>query len=137
MGGRTLMAYALSLCVVGAIFGLSTIEAKAQSTGVMDARQVARCLQSVVNALGILIGFSWTHSFRSGISVAKELTEHPFLTKLILNICALMILVPVWRLAIFEKVIFHQRMFNERLEAKDQRKIEHSYEKLAWEDSRR
>jgi len=137
MGGRVVIALGLSFLAFLAIFGIDKIEDAAKGTG-GDMKRVHRLVGSIVNALGILVGFSWELSFEGAVSaVAQSNPYHNGLMRLLLAIMIAMVIIPAWRKYVLEKVMLYRRVYLEEVNA---RQVAGgwrtgAYEQLEFEDT--
>jgi len=66
------------------------------------------CIKCIINAIAILVGFSWEQAFDAGVAVIAELTAkdgpwYPVFIKLGLAGCVALIMVPAWRKHLLRK----------------------------------
>lgn len=118
MGGRVVLALGLSLCAFLAIFGLDKIEDTAKASQ-RDMRSVHRLVKSLVNALGILVGFSWEVSFEGANSAVASLHERrAYIVKVVLAAAVSSVIIPAWRKFVLEKVMLYKRLYEEDRDAR-------------------
>jgi len=105
---QVLLAWVVSMVAVTLIFILDKI-------GDMDAtgKNTERIIKSIINAIGILVGFSWEQSFDGGVEAISDLTVQfaswcPVVTKLGLGIFVALVIVPAWRRHILRNVLHEQ-----------------------------
>merc|ERR1712187_327299 len=99
MEGRILIALVLSAASFCVIFVLDVIE---------DSRpgdSMSKVIQNIINALSILIGFTWEGCFDGGVEAVASVTENPVMVKLCMTIMVVIVIVPAWRRYILVKVM--------------------------------
>merc|ERR1711920_680827 len=95
--------------------GLDVIE----DNGPRDDR-MGKVIQTIINAISILIGFAWEHSFDGGVEAVASVTLHPVSMKLALTVLVAVIIIPMWRRHILVKVGILRTL--KELRTKSQRK---------------
>merc|ERR1712070_553877 len=100
MEGRILLALTLSGLALSLIFGLDHIQDMGD-----EASEMGSVIQNFINALSILVGFSWEHSFDFAIESVASKTANPEITKLIFTGAVAFVIVPAWRRHVLVKVI--------------------------------
>jgi len=98
--GRVLLALVLSTAALLIIFLLDLVEDNAAGA------RVARVVQNVVNALCILIGFSWEHCFDGGVEAVVGKFTNPVSMDLALTALVAMVIIPAWRRNILARVLY-------------------------------
>jgi hypothetical protein len=68
------------------------------------------CIKCIINAIAILVGFSWEQAFDAGVEVIAELSAkegpwYPACLKLVLAIFVAIIMVPAWRKHLLKKTL--------------------------------
>lgn len=101
--GRVVMALILSAVSCVAVFGLDVVDDAHK--GSEDSKGGAQAIQMLVNSLGILIGFSWEHSFDGGVAAVASMSSKPSIVKFILGVVIVAIMTPMWRKHILTKEI--------------------------------
>eukprot|EP00933_Yihiella_yeosuensis_P080700 TRINITY_DN94167_c0_g1_i1.p1 TRINITY_DN94167_c0_g1~~TRINITY_DN94167_c0_g1_i1.p1 ORF type:complete len:717 (-),score=128.34 TRINITY_DN94167_c0_g1_i1:157-2307(-) len=99
--GLVVLANLVTILAFAVISCLDRIADRAKAPGVRKA------VQSVVNALGVLIGFSWEKCFDSAVDNTAEKESHILpaaLTKLVLAVVLAVIICPAWRWYILPQV---------------------------------
>merc|ERR1712060_375893 len=118
MEGHLLLAMVLSGAALALIFVLDHVEDTAHEMwGSEHTRRISKVVQIVVNALSILIGFTWEQSFDGGVEAVASTTSRPLLMKLCLISMVAVVIVPAWRRHILVKVLSLNRLRDERLKA--------------------
>jgi len=102
--GRVCMALILSLFAGLCVFGLDCVDDALKEQG-EDRQASAGAIQMLVNSLGILIGFSWEHSFDGGVAAVAGHSSHPEIVKLLMGIGIAGAMTPMWRRHILTKEI--------------------------------
>eukprot|EP00971_Amphidinium_carterae_P181540 3601728-Amphidinium_carterae.1 len=65
----------------------------------------ARIITTVVDAISILVGFSWEHSFDGSVEVISKLTDDPLLAETVLALIVGFLIVPSWRRFILRRAM--------------------------------
>mmetsp|Transcript_69913 Transcript_69913/g.158679 ORF Transcript_69913/g.158679 Transcript_69913/m.158679 type:complete len:530 (-) Transcript_69913:95-1684(-) len=92
MAARVGLSLAVSAGAIALIFVLDALE-DLDSTG----RDVDRAIVSIINAMGILVGFCWEQSFEGAVGVFAALTDRPHCIELGLGILIAVVVIPAWR----------------------------------------
>merc|ERR1719476_689273 len=101
MAGMVAAALFLSLISFLLIFCLDKIDdAFRKQDGSGGAGDL---LHSIINAIAILVGFSWEHAFDGGVEAIASLTTRPVEAELGLAIFVVFLMVPAWRKYILKK----------------------------------
>jgi len=119
---RVVMALLLSAAAGLAVFALDIVDDA--HSGAEDSRSGAQAIQMLVNALGILVGFSWEHCFDGSVMAVASQTANPVLAKFLLGLIIAASFVPVWRQHILTKEIIYQKMKEDKEEAATVRRKE-------------
>jgi len=125
---RVFLACVLSVVALISIFALDVIE-DMESTG----ESVDKVIKSVINSVGILVGFSWEQAFDGGVEVIAELSEsrgrwYPVLSTLLLGGLIAAVIIPAWRRYILQHTLVHDK------EAKIQRRLtRRARKRRTWE----
>lgn len=121
---RVCLAMFLSLLSFAIIFVLDKIAD-------MDATGAAadEAIRTIIEALGILVGFSWEQSFDVAVdSITQQITVMPAsVTKLLMSLCLVAIVLPAWRIYILQSVL----ILEEELQAKEDQDTMVGYQELA------
>lgn len=120
MEGRILFALTLSGVALAVIFGLDHIE----DMNAGGASEMNSVIQNCINALSILVGFSWEHSFDFSLEAVAHQTANPSLAKLVFTGFVAMAITPAWRKYILVKVIQLNQLQAEEAKASSKRKID-------------
>jgi len=121
MEGRILLALLLSGIALGVIFFLDHI---ADSAG--DASETSNIIQNFINALSILVGFSWEHCFDFALEAVASKTSNPNLMKLMFTGAVAVVITPAWRNYILVKVIQLNRLQSEESAASSKKTFQSS-----------
>jgi len=82
-----------------------------------DAADTA--IKSIINSLGILVGFSWEQSFDGAVEVLSSEFEHPVKAHFAFASAVTIVIVPAWRTYILQTVRNAElRLEGEEVEAK-------------------
>merc|ERR1719327_8363 len=122
MQGRILLALILSGVALGVIFVLDHVE-DVSSKGAAETKAV---IQNFINALSILVGFSWEHCFDFALEGVASKTDNPSMSKLLFTGVVAAIIVPMWRRHILVKVIQLNQMNEEESKASSKQEIKAS-----------
>jgi len=121
MEGRILLALVLSSGALAVIFVLDTVEdflhESAGHMSLQEVRRVSRIIQIIINALSILVGFTWEHSFDGGVEAVASTTDHPVTMKMCMTAVVAVVIIPAWRRFILVKVLNLADLRKERLHA--------------------
>lgn len=115
--GRVLIALLLSVSGCAAVFVLDRIDDMHRGRAISrtNSQIQAQAISVLVNALGILIGFSWEHSFHGGVeAVASLSTGHREAFNFAGGLIIVFIMTPMWRRFILTKDIALQQLKDER-----------------------
>jgi len=115
MEGRILLALMLSGLALSVIFVLDHMEDSTKAQG--DASQMSAVVQNFINALSILVGFSWEHCFDFALEGVASKTSRPSVAKLLFTGIVSMIITPAWRRYILVKVLQLNQMNEEESKA--------------------
>merc|ERR1711972_519414 len=74
-------------------------------------------LRTMINALGVLVGFSWEHCFDFGVTSIASRTSNGPIAKLAMAIVTMVFIVPAWRTHILFKVMILQKIEDGRKNA--------------------
>jgi len=118
--GRVIIALAVSALAGLAVFGLDTLDDA--HSGSEDSRAGAKAIQTLVNALGILIGFSWEHCFDGGVAaVASQTRHHVETTKFAMGLGIAVLVTPMWRRHILTKEMALEKLKEDREDVRNRR----------------
>jgi len=116
MGGQVGLALVLSLIAFCVIFLLDKIDdAFRKKDGTSGAIAL---LHAFINAIAILVGFSWEHAFDTGVEALASLTSRPAETELFLAAFVVILIVPAWRKYILKKVMQLKAYNDEKIQGK-------------------
>eukprot|EP00401_Gymnodinium_catenatum_P027964 CAMPEP_0117585778 /NCGR_PEP_ID=MMETSP0784-20121206/68344_1 /TAXON_ID=39447 /ORGANISM="" /LENGTH=455 /DNA_ID=CAMNT_0005386783 /DNA_START=69 /DNA_END=1436 /DNA_ORIENTATION=- len=59
----------------------------------------------IINAIAILVGFSWEQAFDGGVEVLSAMTPQPVFVELVMAVCVAILVITPWRRYILHKVI--------------------------------
>eukprot|EP00931_Biecheleriopsis_adriatica_P091319 TRINITY_DN65205_c0_g1_i1.p1 TRINITY_DN65205_c0_g1~~TRINITY_DN65205_c0_g1_i1.p1 ORF type:complete len:557 (-),score=99.66 TRINITY_DN65205_c0_g1_i1:31-1461(-) len=104
MMGRVEFALILSIFSGVCVFLLDTIDDTLKLQGGSASNSFA--IETIIDSLGLLVGFSWEQCFAHGVAVVSSTTRYVSLMKFVLGICTLSILVRPWRRYILTKVMY-------------------------------
>jgi len=111
---RVTLALAVSMAGLVLIFFLDFLY-DLEMTG--DAADTA--IKSIINSLGILVGFSWEQSFDGAVEVLSSEFEHPVKAHFAFASAVTIVIVPAWRTYILQTVRNAElRLEGEEVEAK-------------------
>jgi len=103
---QSLLRVALALLLSGLsfiwIFGLDKIADADKASG--GSKSTEHALRTLVQALGILVGFSWEQAFDSAVDETAQVARNPAIAKLALSIVLVIIVFPAWRFYILPTV---------------------------------
>jgi len=101
--GRILLALTLSFTCFCVVYVLDQID-DALRAQAGPSRSSGRMIASIVNAVSVLVGFAWEHSFDGAVTAVASLnTESPKLTKFVLGVCVFVVLLRPWRKYILKR----------------------------------
>jgi len=113
--GRVTLAFALSMLAGVLVFGLDTVD-DSQKAGDTASKGSTQAIQMLVNALGILVGFSWEHCFDGSVGAMAEIYDTALkrgICKFLLGLLIAVVITPMWRQHFLEKEIMYQRLKDE------------------------
>jgi len=113
MMGRICLALVLSVFSGAVVFVLDEIDDYFREKGNM-AQEAGFAIRTIIQALAILVGFSWEHCFDGGVAAVAFLSPHRKLTKFLLGVAVCFYLVPAWRRHILTKVLALEDMKKQR-----------------------
>jgi len=116
MMGRVVLALELSALACVCVFALDVVDDAHR--GGEDSQTGARALQTIINALGILVGFSWEHCFEHGVTAVASQSSHQEYVKLAMGLTVVLLISPAWRRHILMKSIMLQQLKEDREKAK-------------------
>jgi len=105
--GRVAMALLLSAVACVAVFALDFVDD--MHNGSEDSKAGAQAIQMMVNSLGILVGFSWEHTFDGGVNAVAVSTSYPKTVKFFMGVGIAFLMVPMWRRHILTKEVSLQK----------------------------
>jgi len=112
MMGHVILCLALSALSCLAVFGLDKVDD--MHKGSEDSRTGAQAIQVIVNAIAILVGFSWEQTFDHGVVAVASQTDHPETVKIVMGLCITAVIMPMWRRQILMKSMQLQKLKEER-----------------------
>jgi hypothetical protein len=101
--GRVVIALILSGMAMSVVFVLDKVDDAHQ--GVEDSQVGAQAIQTIIGALGVLVGFSWEHSFDGGVEAIASQTDYEGPMQLFFAFLVVAFIVPAWRRHILTKVM--------------------------------
>jgi len=113
MMGRICLALVLSVFSGAVVFVLDEIDDHFRGMG-GKAQEAGFAIRTIIQALAILVGFSWEHCFDGGVAAVAFLSPHRKLTKFLLGVAVCFYLVPAWRRHILTKVLALEDMKKQR-----------------------
>merc|ERR1711977_284599 len=120
--GRVSLAFALTTFACVSVFAVDRIADNMRSAyeGEKDTLEfVEEIIRVIINSLGILVGFSWEHSFdgsvediadNAPVSGAAAIVN----TQLILGLSVCALILPAWREYILQKVMLIEDMMRKK-----------------------
>lgn len=111
MIGQVVMALVLSIVCGLAVFLLDFIDDQTRGNGKNDG---AKAIRVIIQAIAILIGFSWEHCFDAGVLAATKSAPHKRAAKFVMGLVVFFFLVPAWRRHILTKVMAYEEMKKQR-----------------------
>eukprot|EP00930_Biecheleria_cincta_P087869 TRINITY_DN7710_c0_g1_i2.p1 TRINITY_DN7710_c0_g1~~TRINITY_DN7710_c0_g1_i2.p1 ORF type:complete len:695 (+),score=117.59 TRINITY_DN7710_c0_g1_i2:61-2145(+) len=110
MEGKILLALICSSFALGVIFVLDKVQDNvARLTGnAISYKDVQHFIQEIVDAIGMVVGFAWEHSFNASVAALASETTNPVTMKLIFTCAVAVAIVPAWRRYILAKTLFHE-----------------------------
>lgn len=106
--GRVMLALILSAVGAFAVKLLDIVDDA--HSGVEDSRSGAQAIQMLVNALGILIGFSWEHCFDGSVGAIASRFSNKVAAKFFMGLVIAFVIIPVWRNHILTKELSYQKI---------------------------
>lgn len=110
--GRVMLALVLSGVALLVIFALDVVE------DTVEGARVVRVIQNIVNALSILVGFSWEHCFDAGVEAVAGATSSPVLVELLFTALVAGIIIPAWRRSVLSRVMYLNEEQKDIMEAR-------------------
>jgi heme/copper-type cytochrome/quinol oxidase subunit 2 len=115
---RVVIALVLSAVACASVFVLDKIDdvSKDQADG-SNSEEQAKAIQILVNALAILIGFSWEHSFDGGVAAVASMAETKLQkasAKFGLGLAIAVVMTPMWRKHILTKEMALEQLKSDR-----------------------
>jgi len=114
MEGRIVLALTLSGVALAVIFALDHVE---DISGQSDSSEMSTVIQNFINALSILVGFSWEHCFDFALEAVASKTPNPNMMKLMFTGAVAIVITPAWRKYILVKVIQLNQLQEEESQA--------------------
>lgn len=85
-------------------FGLDAIDDRWGKTANTDVGTTA--IETIINSLGVLVGFSWEHSFDGGVTaISHQAKGHEAGTQLLFAVLVVVVIVPSWSQHILPKTL--------------------------------
>lgn len=120
---RVILACLLSCFALLIIFVLDFFED-------MDATGEAadKAIKNIINAIGILVGFSWEQAFEGGVEIIAETTRqrgpwYPIMTNFLLAITLAGGIIPAWRVYILKNTGFNPHVEEAKVARRTHRKL--------------
>jgi len=115
---RVVIALLLSAVACASVFILDKIDdvSKEQGDG-NNSEEQAKAIQILVNALAILIGFSWEHSFDGGVAAVASTAATPLQkasAKFAMGLAIAVVMTPMWRKHILTKEMQLEQLKTDR-----------------------
>lgn len=101
MMGRIILALAVSVFAAWMVFIMDVIDDAFRA----NSGAGPTAIRTIIQALAILVGFSWEHSFDGGVAAVASCTGSKETAKFVLGTAVFFLLVPAWRRHILTKVI--------------------------------
>eukprot|EP00747_Dinoflagellata_sp_TGD_P134395 gnl/TRDRNA2_/TRDRNA2_175316_c0_seq12.p1 gnl/TRDRNA2_/TRDRNA2_175316_c0~~gnl/TRDRNA2_/TRDRNA2_175316_c0_seq12.p1 ORF type:complete len:232 (+),score=60.80 gnl/TRDRNA2_/TRDRNA2_175316_c0_seq12:634-1329(+) len=105
------LALSVSTGAFSVIFVLDKI-----SDSPITGDQADMVIESIINALGILVGFSWEQSFDGGVEIIAALTPDPIVAEMALAVVVAIVVIEPWRRHILQTVIALEERRDKKLE---------------------
>jgi hypothetical protein len=115
--GRVSLAFVLTSFAAGSVFAVDKIADKMRDNFDGDKETlefVEEIIRIIINSLGILVGFSWEHSFDGSVVGVSQMTPRPVEFELFLGIAVCILILPAWRDYILQKVMLIEDMMGKK-----------------------
>merc|ERR1719414_925518 len=115
--GRVMLAMVLSGLSCLAVFGLDTLDDMLKDRGggdVAASQAAAQAIQTIINSLGILVGFSWEFCFDGGVAAVASTTSYPATCKFCMGLLIAVAMTPMWQHHILTKEMALQKLKHDR-----------------------
>merc|ERR1740123_1046116 len=127
---RVVIALVLSAVACASVFVLDKIDdvSKEQADG-NNSEEQAKAIQILVNALAVLIGFSWENSFDGGVAAMGSMAhtkEQKACVKFLMGLAIAFAMTPMWRKHILTKEMALEQLQRDRESAMADKKKEGS-----------
>jgi len=114
LAGQIVLALVVSLIAFAVVCTLNKIEDR------VGPEKLGGVMQSIVTAVGVLVGFSWQLAFAAAAAAVASQTPQPggpVVSQVVIAGAVALQLLPAWRQHILEKVLRYRQFRAERLEA--------------------
>eukprot|EP00929_Paragymnodinium_shiwhaense_P008781 TRINITY_DN11276_c0_g1_i1.p1 TRINITY_DN11276_c0_g1~~TRINITY_DN11276_c0_g1_i1.p1 ORF type:complete len:627 (+),score=130.54 TRINITY_DN11276_c0_g1_i1:238-1881(+) len=105
---RCLLALVLSVLICIAVIGLDSIYDAMTQMG--NPTYAKKMIQLIIEAMGILAGFSWEHAFSGGAYAVSTISDHQLVAQLALGGALFTVITPAWRKYILVKAMKLEEM---------------------------
>mmetsp|Transcript_34652 Transcript_34652/g.79820 ORF Transcript_34652/g.79820 Transcript_34652/m.79820 type:complete len:697 (-) Transcript_34652:133-2223(-) len=112
MIGQVTLALVLSILCGLAVFALDFVDDHTRGSG--SAEDGAKAIRVIIQAIAILIGFSWERCFDEGVLAVAMSAPDRRLAKFFMGLVVFLFLVPAWRRHILTKVLAYEEMKKRR-----------------------
>jgi hypothetical protein len=136
-GGNTTLLCAVEAALVSVVgFGFIFILDKcADASWTGDSAD--ECIKGVINAIGIVVGFSWEQSFDAAVAALGSNTPCPVVTKQLMAIACAMLVIPAWKVYMLPVLVhegwrygFIAKHATQYLDDEDKESLKHYFEQL-------
>jgi hypothetical protein len=112
MLGRVSLAFVLTSFAALSVFAVDKVADSLRSSQTDRATMefAEEIIRIIINSLGILVGFSWEHSFDGSVVGVSQMTPRPAESELVMGIAVAVLILPAWRDYILQKVMLMQAM---------------------------
>lgn len=127
MMGQIVHALGLSIFCGLAVFLLDSVDDTVRETK-GGAEAASKAIRVIIQAIAILVGFSWEHCFDAAVADVAFITPHKRLSKFLLGCFVCVFLVPAWRRHILTKVMAYEELKKQKRHFNQQKKKRNSRE---------
>jgi len=127
MMGQIVHALGLSIFCGLAVFLLDYVDDTVRETK-GGAEAASKAIRVIIQAIAILVGFSWEHCFDAAVADIAFVTPHKRLSKFFLGCFVCVFLVPAWRRHILTKVMAYEELKKQKRHFNQQKKKRNSRE---------
>ncbi|CAE8624224.1 unnamed protein product, partial [Polarella glacialis] len=117
MFGRVEFALILSIFAGVTILGLDAVDDAFKASGNDEAS--GPVIGTIINALGLFVGFSWEQSFSFGVEAVTATTPHKHFVQLAIGTFVFILMVRPWRRFILTKVMYLEEFKKSQTPAKE------------------